>query len=237
MKCDGSPALLLMAAVRNNAEWCDTISRAHGVLGAFAADAWTSPLRTPMYYPDAITLSPTAKATALLRAIDASRGCSVKDSFATLDLVGSGMRVLFEAMWIARAPDVAPERGYDGVRWARIQNEVELAAWHTAMSGNQPSGLFPPTLLADHRLAFLSGYSDDKIIMGAVANKSGSVVGMSNVFGPIGASDRTWAGATAAVMEAFQDVPIVGYERGEALDAARRQAFAAIGPLRVWIKD
>jgi hypothetical protein len=226
-----------MSAVRNNAEWCDIISRAHGVVGAFAADAWTSPLRTPVCYPDAITLSPMTMATALLRAIDASRGCSVKDSFATLDLVGCGMRVLFEATWIARPPEVAPEGVRDGVRWARVQKDLELAAWDAAMTGDEPSGLFPPTLLTDHRLTFLAGYSGDKIVMGAAANKSNAVVGISNVFGPADEADRIWAGATAAVIGAFPDVPIVGYERGEALGAARRQRFAEIGPLRVWIKD
>lgn len=229
--------VLLMAAVRNNAEWCDIISRAHGLVGVFAADAWTSRLRTPIYYPDAVTLSPMTKAPGLLRAIDASSGCSIKDSLAILDLAGSGMRVLFEASWIARPPAVAPERGRDGVRWARVHNELELAAWDNAWGAGEPSGLFPPTLLADHRLAFLAGYSGDEIVMGAAANKSGAVVGISNVFGPSGEPDRIWAGATSAVMQAFPDSPIVGYQRGEALDAVRRQRFAEVGPLRVWIKD
>lgn len=105
------------------------------------------------------------------------------------------------------------------------------------MTGHEPSGLFPPTLLEDHRLAFLAGYSGDKIVMGAAANKSSVVVGISNVFGPAGEPDRIWSGAAAAVIGAFPDAPIVGYERGEALGAARRQLFAEIGPLRVWIKD
>ena len=47
---------VIAAAARNNAELCDLVSRAHGIDGAFASDAWTSPRRTPPFYPDAVTL-------------------------------------------------------------------------------------------------------------------------------------------------------------------------------------
>lgn len=91
-------------AVAENAAWCDLVCR-----GQFGPLAWTSRTRTPEYYPDAVTLDPAATAADVLPFIDGSAGCSVKDSFATLEL--PGFSVLFEATWIACGPGV-PEPGW-----------------------------------------------------------------------------------------------------------------------------
>jgi hypothetical protein len=89
---------LLTAAVEENAAWCDVYCRVHGVPGVFGPRAWTSPVCTPEFYPDAVTLTPSATAADVLPLVDASAGCSVKDSFATLEL--PGFSVLFEASWL-----------------------------------------------------------------------------------------------------------------------------------------
>jgi hypothetical protein len=96
------------AAVAENAAWCATVCGG----GRWGPRAWTSPFRTPEYYPDAVTLDPAATAADVLPYVDGSAGCSVKDSFATLDL--AGFTVLFEATWIACGPGV-PEPG-----WRRV---------------------------------------------------------------------------------------------------------------------
>ncbi|HEY4456169.1 MAG TPA: hypothetical protein VGN81_17790 [Pseudonocardiaceae bacterium] len=88
---------ILLAAVRNNAKWCDSVTP-----GIFTESTWYSPRRTPDYYPDAITLRPTAIPDDFLPHIDASPGCSVKDSFAALDLTWYGFVELFRAQWIHR---------------------------------------------------------------------------------------------------------------------------------------
>lgn len=80
-----NPALAA-AAARNNAEWCDAVCRAHGLAGEFSPQAWTSKLRTPLRYPDAVALTAAASAAEILPRVDASAGCSIKDSFACLDL-------------------------------------------------------------------------------------------------------------------------------------------------------
>lgn len=105
---------MVPAAVAENASWCDVFCRAHGITGAFGPRAWTSPHRTPEYYPDAVTLAPTATAADILPWIDASPGCTVKDSFATLDLSAAGFSLLFEATWIACGPGI-PEPGWHTV--------------------------------------------------------------------------------------------------------------------------
>ncbi|SEP51789.1 hypothetical protein [Amycolatopsis saalfeldensis] len=89
---------LLTAAVEENATWCDVYCRVYGVQGVFGPRAWTSPSRTPELYPDAVTLTPSATAADVLPLVDASAGCSVKDSFASLSL--PGFTLLFEASWL-----------------------------------------------------------------------------------------------------------------------------------------
>jgi hypothetical protein len=53
-----SQRLLIRVAALNNAEWCDAFCRTHGIVGHFRAGYWFSPVRTPRYYPDAVTLLP-----------------------------------------------------------------------------------------------------------------------------------------------------------------------------------
>src|SRR5690349_4100019 len=134
-------------AALNNAEWCDAMARSHGVETEIDRDVWTARTRTPPYYPDAVTRVPNPSIPDLLRRIDASPGCSIKDSFASLDLAPFGFRVLFEARWIARRLDVSTAGGAE-VTWVRVREASELAAWETAWSGGlAPQGLFRADLL------------------------------------------------------------------------------------------
>ncbi|MFD7838451.1 hypothetical protein [Streptomyces sp. NPDC059761] len=228
---------LLRAAVHNNAEWCAAVSGG----GTFAADAWTSARRTPMYYPDGVTLSREASANALLAGMDTeSPGCSVKDSFAALDLAPAGFEVLFGAEWIHRPGDApaaaSPAAGSPALAWARVADAGELAAWEAAWGGGESTGLFHPGLLAPE-IAFLAGRAaDGRILAGAAANRTGSVVGLSNVFTADGTpDDEAWAGALAAVADLWPGLPVVGYESGDDLDTALRHGFTPLGPLRVWL--
>ena len=75
---------LVRVVAQNNAEWCDAFCRTHGVVGRFHADSWFSPVRTPPYYPDAVTLLPEITIEQVLSGIDTSEGCSVKDGFGTV---------------------------------------------------------------------------------------------------------------------------------------------------------
>lgn len=86
------------AAARANAEWCDAYCRRHGIDGRFTETAWLSPRRTPQFYPDAVTLVPDVDLDSVLEQIDAGPGCSLKDSFASLE--PPGFDVLFRAEWL-----------------------------------------------------------------------------------------------------------------------------------------
>lgn len=71
---------------------------------------------------------------------------------------------------------------------------------------------------------------------GASANRSESVVGLSNLFA-VTEVDRVWAGAIATISARFPGLPLVGYEHGSDLEVARRAGFRSVGRLRVWLKE
>ncbi|SET59888.1 hypothetical protein [Nonomuraea wenchangensis] len=213
-------------AARDNAEWCDTMCRAHGSGGAFAERAWTSAVRTPLYYPDAVTLSPAATAADVLGGIDAGPGASVKDSFATLDL--PGFDVLFEARWIHHPALVA---GPSPVGWEEATPGT-LPEWERACFDGEVSGLFPAALLAE--VSVLSGRIGGELVCGCVLTPRERVVGVSNVFATGCDEDTAWAGVVAAAAARFPGRPLVGYEQDPS--AALRHGFETAGPLRVWLK-
>ncbi|MEU0412934.1 hypothetical protein ABZ307_34620 [Streptomyces griseorubiginosus] len=227
---------LIRAAARNNAEWCASMSRSHGLAGEFGLQAWAVPYRPPLYYPDAVTLMPGTDATALVDRIDtAAPGACVKDSFADLDLTGAGFKVLFDAQWIHRpasAPTTSPN-----LTWDVVSSPDMLRAWTRAWDdGNGNADLFRTELLDDPATSVLVGYSADGLVAaGAVASRNDHVVGISNVFAVEGGADRAWPIVLDAVHQLFPTLPVVGYEHGANLDAALRHGFEAVGPLRVWL--
>ncbi|MEU8774332.1 hypothetical protein [Streptomyces sp. NPDC048606] len=227
---------LLRAAARNNALWCDAVCRTHGLRPSFSAEAWTSSARTPPLYPDAVTLAPTSTVEAVRAGIDtAVPGCSVKDSFAALDLAPAGFEVLFEASWIHRARGSALPAPGRRLEWSEVATAGELDAWEAAWSGEGAGGLFRPALL-DQDLVFLAGRAAGRVVAGAVASAGGGVVGVSNLFAADDAdTDETWAAVLAAADARWPALPVVGYEAGDDLAAALRAGFAPLGRLRVWL--
>ncbi|WP_190085587.1 hypothetical protein [Streptomyces longisporoflavus] len=233
---DDENSALVRAAVRNNAEWCDAVCRAHGLAGEFGAGAWSSTRRTPPLYPDAVSLTPQASAADLVARIDtASPGCSVKDSFACLDLEPLGFETLFEAQWIHRpAGKAVSGASARDVTWGPLTDAGSLPEWESAWNdGDESEGLFRPELLGGDS-TFLAARSEGRIVAGAIASRSASVVGISNLFTSAD-EESAWAGCLPEVARLWPGLPVVGYESGESLDAAVRQGFTPIGPLRVWL--
>ncbi|MGW0965003.1 hypothetical protein [Streptomyces sp. NPDC002516] len=233
---NSSHSSLVRTAARNNAEWCAAMSRSHGVEGESRDQAWTAPARTPLYYPDAVTLVPGADPAALLARIDTTApGASVKDSFADLDLRDAGFRVLFDARWIHR-PAGEPA-GRPDLDWSVAGDPDTLRAWALAWDdGNGDARLFRPELLDDPATFVLTGRSaDGRVGAGAVASRGDHVIGVSNVFARDGGPDAAWPGVLHTVHSLFPGLPVVGYEHGDDLTAALRHGFEPIGPLRVWL--
>jgi hypothetical protein len=196
-------------AVHDNAAWCDLVCRTHGIGTRVTAQAWTADRRTPMFYPDAVTLVPEPDVDDLLGRIDRSAGCSIKDSYATLDLAGTGFHVLFEAEWIYRpAADGDEDEG-----WGPLRRPDDLQAF---------GGALLPALLTEPTVAIRATYQGEQVVGGVIAHRGEHAVGISNAFPDF----RTTA--------AFRGLPMVGYEHGSALAAALAAGFVSVGPLRVW---
>jgi hypothetical protein len=208
----------LIAAAGNNAEWCDLVCRAHGVPTRFTPSLWSAARRTPQFYPDAVTLSPGVPAAEVLSRIDTSPGCSVKDSFATLDLTPHRFEILFEAQWIRRPSTPGHPQ------WSRARTPGDLRGWAATIR---------PTLLADTDVAVLTA---DGFAAGAIANRSATVVGLSNLFATTMPIGEAWRGAVASISALYPGLPLVGYEQAADLPPALSAGFTATGPLRIWIK-
>ena len=242
------PAARAVQAARNNALWCDTICRAHGIPTEFHAQLWLSRQSVPRFYPNAVTLANPGAGSAqlahmyqlLAEALPASAG--VKDSFCTLELVPIGFHQLFEATWLWRESRPQLDRAVAQVDWFSVRDADKLAEWETAWNGGAgeqpapPARIFPPALLADPDIVFIAASIGQRIVAGAIANRTGDVVGLSNVFAPDGAAARFWPGCVRTAMDAFAGLPLVGYEHGGELAIALAIGFEAVGPLRVWVR-
>jgi hypothetical protein len=229
-------------AVFNNAQFCEAVCRAHGRAGEVVESGaiWINRNQVPRFYPNAVTISPHASLVSIdeLLRIGSLGQFAVKDSFCALDLTSRGFRILFEEQWIYRAASKPrPNRQDTAVRWVKIDDPSDLVAWESAWSGpseEKQERIFVPPILDDEEVAFLAGYRGEQIVAGVIANRTGEVVGMSNVFLPEENALGFSAGCVASIIDAFPGLPIVGYEGGPALKIARRLGFEAIGPLRIW---
>jgi hypothetical protein len=67
-----------------------------------------------------------------------------------------------------------------------------------------------------------------------VLNRTGDVVGLSNVFTGVEGVGPLFPGCVRLAQELHPGVPIVGYERGADLAAAERAGFACVRGLTVW---
>ncbi len=184
-----------------------------------------------MFYPDIVTLAPAADVAEAWRLVDDSPGCSVKDSFAALDLTTEGFEALFDAEWIVLESDSSPTP--DPSTWHVLDGEGDLATWSLAHGA---TAAFGTSLLSDPSVRFIATWDNDGVAAGAIVNRSRETVGVSNVFSPRLAADAAWAGVVATVGQLFPGVPLVGYERGADLDAAQAAGFSIAGPLRVWLR-
>jgi hypothetical protein len=219
-------------AVRNNANWCDLVCRSHRIPTRFQPELWATAQPPPRFYPDAVTLQAHVAEEEVLAAFAPHPGASVKDSFATLDLGRHGFEELFEARWITH--DQPPKRKAS-LRWTVVDTEPALAEW-TAAAGL--TNILGAELLRHPDARFLAAHDQEGISAGAVANLTGPVVGVSNVFatGTTIGEDEAWADIPTAVAAAFPNAVLVGYERGPSLRAATAAGFRDLGPLRVWLE-
>lgn len=242
---------MLNHAINNNAVWCDTVCRAHGAPGKFCGDFWVNRHPVPTFYSNLIRLAERENTTDLLDTVQTlleshlPKPWSIKDSFQSIDLSTCGFTKLFDASWIARLPHhTAPPISDSPIAWSVIADEAELILWEHAWKGNDANitphpepTLWVPEILHDPHVTFLAGRIHDEIVAVGVLNRTGDVVGLSNVFARVNTNGEHWDGIVAKTSELYPDLPIVGYERGEDLAAAQRLGFDVLGGLSVWVVE
>ncbi len=219
----------LRSAVDASVGWYEDLCTLHGVGSMLADGLWSTLGAPPPLHSDAVVVEPAVTRDEVVARLDGRDHCGVKDSFATMDLSGDGMRLLFPATWIHRGP---PRRRGTPPGWATVTGADELAEW----TGRHDTRdvLLPPLLRRAH-FRILARYADDRLVAGAVARLGSGAVDVSNVWAVPG-HHVDWAELADAVGGFFPGRPLVGYERGDALAAALDGGFAPVGELRVWVR-
>ncbi len=219
----------------NNAQWCDLVVASHDGQGVFAQDAWTSSARTPPLFPDAVTLIPSPRVPDLLSRVDSSPGCTIKDSFASLDLSTNGFRVLFDAQWIVSPTPTTKAWGVPS-DWTALTDPEGVVLWEEAWCHDDSRGFIQPGLLSES-VVVLGRMANGRVVAGGIVNRSAGAAGISNVFAEAGHGPETWSALAQCARTFFPDLPLIGYERDEQLADAQVSGFQAVGSLRVWIAD
>jgi hypothetical protein len=208
--------------------------QSHGLATAWDGVAWTSRTRTPPLYPDAVTLRPSISIPELLARLDGNAGCSIKDSFASLDLAPYGFRVLFDAGWMlaSRPPPASPQEN----GWERVSTPEGLDQWEAAWrEPDDPRGLFLPALLEHEHVSILAHRAQGAVMAGAVCVRGAGVLGISNAFSRSGGATRSgWLDLARSLEPAH---PVVTYVPSTSVSDIARLGFERMGPLRVWMRD
>lgn len=216
-------------AVINNIVWCGVVCELHGLTQTSSERVWGLLSKAPELYPDIITSSNYATSEEVKDFIGSREIFSIKDSFANLNMVPLGFKVLFDAKWIHHAPVVGVD--FDQTGWTVVSSEKDLAKW-TFASGLQK--VIIPKIL-DRKDVKIFMHEIDGEIAGFIANLNANAVGISNVFS--NNNKIIWTDIAPLASTYFPGITMVGYENGDDLTAALSSSWTTIGPLRVWIKS
>lgn len=221
----------LRSAVDASIGWYDDICALHGVGSILDDGVWSALETPPPLHSDAVAVEPEVTADRVIARLDGRVHCGVKDSFATMDLSGEGMDLLFSATWIHREAGKGLERRAPS-GWGAVTTAAELAVW---TGQHDTSDVLLPPLLQRAHFRILAKYVDNRIVAGAVARLGSGTVDVSNVHA-IPGHQLDWAELSTVIDTHFPGRPLVGYERGEDLNAALDGGFAPVGELRVWLR-
>jgi len=235
-------------AAWNNSQWCDTLCSTHDHPGEFHPAYWMKRGKVPPYVPQLVTLDGRESVAIQLAAIrslvaaEPSASLAIKDSFQCLDLAPLGFSVLFNATWIAWTPETAPPVDTrKQVEWSMVTTPEQLADWELAWRGSAANAdlaeherVFPRRLLDTHDLHFLIGTQNGAAVASGALNRTGDVVGLSNVFSAHPDVGPLFPGCVREARRLYPHLPIVGYARGDALLAAKRADCTEMSDLTVW---
>ncbi|OWV74483.1 hypothetical protein ATY76_27610 [Rhizobium sp. R339] len=226
----------------NNADLYQAIFRAHGLPDQRTGAFWTSDAVAPPYYSNMTTLDRDATEEQLIeidRLTDRlGRRPGIKDSYSKLDLNNNGFRLLFSASWIWAEPHKSLFSAPQG--WVRVREAAALDRWERSWkkSGSPTNAnVFTSALLSDPDMHIYGRLAGDAFDAGCIANRSPQVVGISNIFSLAGTPQAFQDAISLATITFSVDSPLVGYDRGEALDEMKKLGFKPVGQLRIWLSD
>jgi hypothetical protein len=195
-------------------------------VGRFLVHTWVNAEPVPRFYPNVVTLTTgeadiveQRQAVRILQKSNLPGRWAVKDSFKTLDIARLGFEVLLEANWIRKA-EPTPEAMVSGLSWERAGPGGEA---------------FPASLFSDENFAMFSGRRGGEIVAGGTLYRADGVVGLTNVVADVDEAPAVWRDLASLAATTFPGVPVVGYESGDELKAARKAGFEIGDPLRVWV--
>lgn len=221
----------LDVAVAASRAWYDDVFEVHRIDTECESGLWCALSDPPRWHSAAKTLRPGVPVERVLRAVDRFDHCSVADSYADLDLGRHGFRPLFQASWVWRRAEDEAGGWPDG--WSVVSHEDELATWNAHQDTTDV--LLPPLL--DHpRFTFLAQRDRGEMVAGAVLHRVEDAVELSNTWSAGGAVDGT-AALVACATWLHPGVPVVGYDRGTALDLLLGAGFEVSGSHVVWVRD
>ena len=218
----------LRAAVDASVGWYEDICALHGITTVLRGGLWSAVGPPPPLHSGVVVVEPGVTADQVLTRLSTTAG-GVKDSFASVDLAAYGWSLLFSASWLHRPP--APPARALPPGWTVVRTVERLASW---TAGHDTAEVLLPGLLRSGHLAVLERQVDGVAVAGAVARLGSGTVDVSNVHASPG-HDLDWNELAAAVAHLFPDRPLVGYERGDDLDAALAGGCEVTGGLRVWV--
>jgi hypothetical protein len=221
----------LRSAVDASIGWYDDICALHGVGSILADGLWSALDTPPPLHSDAVVVERAVTTDQVLVRLEGRARCGVKDSFATMDLTGEGMNLLFSATWIYREAGQGPNRSAPP-GWTAVTSAGVLAEW---TARHDTGDVLLPALLQRAHFRILAKYVDSRIVAGAVARLGSGIVDVSNVYAVPG-QQMNWAELAEVIDACFPGRPLVGYERGDALSAALDGGFVPSGELRVWVR-
>lgn len=220
----------LRRAVDASIGWYEDLFALHGIGTAMVDGVWRSAGPPPPLHSDVVTVEPMATLDAVSDALAGRPAWAFKDSFASIRPAGASVDLLFEATWIHLAAPAGAARARR-TPWRRIASVEELARWN---AGWDTAAVLLPDLLERAHFAILGRFDAGEITAGAVARLGSGTVDLSNVHGT-GQAVVDWEELVDVVTVEFPARDLVGYERGDDLEAANGAGFASVGPLRVWI--
>lgn len=214
-------------AMANNADWYCEECQAWGIAFSRNAQRWLSRAQMPPYHSNLLWFDESDPSVQIAELDNELAGpWSIKDATGRHDLTDCGFDVLFHAEWfIGQYESPSP------VNVTVVDSEDGFARWLDVW-GETPEDrqVFTPAFWSSPDVHFLYAEQNGEVLGGLACNESTHVYGVTNFFGPFDA-----VSACLSKVNSFGK-PLVGYERGEALEHLVGLGFRTTGPLIVWIK-